>query len=153
LLAAPCAIQEKEECLLPTNSDVDTTSPAPNSCRLIEQAKKGTFVDETIETYFRPLVETPLTKAQVHQYGVSMGNEFLDSDRRRVASMEAARANGVGDEGCAFWGAVGMARPDTAGFARCATGGRSKPVFPGRDAGLIAEEAARLWAFSGKGTQ
>ena len=32
--------------------------------------------DETIETYFRPLVETRLKKAQVNQYAVSMTNSL-----------------------------------------------------------------------------
>src|SRR5260370_30187154 len=84
--------------LLLTNCDVDENSPPPQFLPFIEQAKKGTFVDEfivpqlkdkqlarspqgmgglaftnpenltdeTIETYFRPLVETPLTKSQVN---------------------------------------------------------------------------------------
>ncbi len=86
--------------LLLTNCDVDENSPPPQFLPFIEQAKKGTFVDEfivpqlkdkqlarsargmgglaftnpenladeTIETYFRPLVETPLKKSQVNEY-------------------------------------------------------------------------------------
>ena len=35
------------------------------------------LADETIETYFRPLVESPLKKAQVNQYAVSLRKNSL----------------------------------------------------------------------------
>jgi pimeloyl-ACP methyl ester carboxylesterase len=95
--------------LLLTNCDVDENSLPAQFLPFIEQAKKGTFVDEfivpqlkdkqfarsrqgmgglaftnfehladeTIETYFRPLLETPLKRSQANEYAVSMATNSL----------------------------------------------------------------------------
>jgi haloalkane dehalogenase len=108
--------------LLLTNCDVDENSPPPQFLPFIEQATKGTFVDEfivpqlkdkqlarspqgmgglaftnpenladeTIETYFRPLVETPLKKSQVNEYAVSMGTNSLVAIREDLHQWEGA---------------------------------------------------------------
>ena len=107
---------QRVRTLLLTNCDVDKNSPPPQFLPFIEQARKGTFVDdfivpqlkdkklarsakgmgglaythpesledETIETYFRPLVETRLKKAQVNQYAVSMETNSLTSIREAL---------------------------------------------------------------------
>jgi len=162
---------QRVRTLLLTNCDVDKNSPPPQFLPFIEQARKGTFVDdfivpqlkdkelarsakgmgglaythpesledETIETYF----QLPAARGDSPQESTGQsicgfnGNEFTHVHSRSFASMEGARANGMGAEGWAFRrGMGGMAGPNAAGFARCTKGGRSQLVLSGRDAGV-----------------
>jgi len=49
---------------------------------------------DTIETYFRPIVETPLKKAQMEQYAISMENESMVAIRESCVVGEPARMFG-----------------------------------------------------------
>ena len=46
------------------------------------------LTDETIETYFRPLIETPLRKAQMEQYTVSLGTNELVAIRENLRAWK-----------------------------------------------------------------
>src|SRR5260370_19516561 len=39
------------------------------------------LADETLETYFRPLIQTPLKKTHVNQYAISLGTNSLTAIR------------------------------------------------------------------------
>lgn len=164
--------------LLLTNCDVDENSPPPQFLPFIEQAKKGTFVDEfivpqlkdkqlarspqgmgglafthpenladeTVETYFRPLVETPLKKSQANAYAVSMGTNSLVAIRENLhqwkgpARMVWGLKDVLFDVKWAEWldrnfpGSRGIRRVEGANL-----------FFPEEMPDLIAEEAAKLW--------
>ena len=164
--------------LLLTNCDVDENSPPPQFLPFIEQAKKGTFVDEfivpqlkdtqlarsrqgmgglafthpenladeTIEAYFRPLVETPLKKSQVNEYAVSMGTNSLVAIRENLRQWKGPARMVWGLKDVLFgvqwaeWldrtlsGSRGIRRVEGANL-----------FFPEEMPELIAEEAARLW--------
>jgi len=104
------------------------------------------FADETIETYFRPLVETPLKKTQVNQYAVSMGTNSLVAIREELhrwtgpARMVWGLKDTLFGVEWAEWlnktlpGSRGVRRVDGANL-----------FFPEEMPELIAEEAARLW--------
>jgi haloalkane dehalogenase len=164
--------------LLLTNCDVDENSPPPLFLPLIEQARKGTFVDdfvvpqlkdkefarsakgigglayshpesladETIEAYFRPLVETPLKKAQVNQYAVSMGTNSLVAIREDLHRWKgpARMVWGLKD---AFFGVkwaewLDRTLPGSRGVRRVEG---ANVFFPEEMPELIAEEATTLW--------
>ena len=48
------------------------------------------LTDEVIETYFRPLVETPLKKSQVNQYAVALDTNSLIAVREDLQQWKAA---------------------------------------------------------------
>jgi hypothetical protein len=64
------------------------------------------LTDETIETYFRPLVKSPLKKAQVCQYAASMETNLLVGIRENLRNWKVG-ANGMGIERQALWCGMG----------------------------------------------
>jgi haloalkane dehalogenase len=104
------------------------------------------LADETIETYFRPLVESPLKKAQVCQYAVSMETNLLVPIREDLRRWNGAARMVWGLKDKLFgvewadWldhhlsGSRGVHRVEEANL-----------FFPEEMPDLIAEEAAHLW--------
>lgn len=169
---------QRVRTLLLTNCDVDENSPPPQFVPFIEQAKKGTFVDdfivpqlkdkelarsakgmgglaythpesltdETIETYFRPLVETPLKKAQVNQYAVSMGTNSLTAIRQALRQWKGPARMVWGLKDVLFgvqWAEwLDRTLPGSRGVRKVEG---ANLFFPEEMPDLIAEEAARLW--------
>ena len=164
--------------LLLTNCDVDENNPPPQFLPFIEQAKKGTFVDEfivpqlkdkdlarsakgmgglaftypenladeTIETYFGPLVKTPLKKSQVNEYAVSMGTNSLIAIReslrqwKRPARMVWGMKDALFGVQWAEW--LDRTLPGSRGIRKVES---ANLFFPEEMPELIAEEAVRLW--------
>jgi pimeloyl-ACP methyl ester carboxylesterase len=104
------------------------------------------LTDETIETYFRPLVESGLKKAQVNEYAASMGTNSLIAIREELhrwrgpARMVWGLKDALFPVKWAEWldgtlpGSHGVRRVEGANL-----------FFPEEMPDLIAEEAARLW--------
>jgi pimeloyl-ACP methyl ester carboxylesterase len=164
--------------LLLTNCDVDENSPPLQFFPFIEQARKGTFVDEfivpqlkdkelarspqgmgglaftnpenltdeTIETYFHPLVENPLKKSQVNEYAVSMGTNSLVAIRGNLHQWKgpARMVWGLRDVLFGVKWAEWLDRnlPGSRGIRRVEG---ANLFFPEEMPDLIAEEAAKLW--------
>ena len=102
--------------------------------------------DETIETYFRPLVETPLKKAQFNQFAASMETNPLVAIREdlRRWSGPARMVWGLKDTLFGIEWAQWLDRtlPGSRGV-RLVEG--ANLFFPEEMPELIAEEAAGLW--------
>jgi haloalkane dehalogenase len=169
---------DRVRTLLLTNCDVDENSPPPQFLPFIEQAKKGTFVDEfivsqlkdkqlarspqgmgglaftnpenladeTVETYFRPLIETPLKKSQVNEYAVSMGTNSLVAIRENILQWKGPARMVWGLKDVLFgvkWAEwLDRALPGSRGIRRVEG---ANLFFPEEMPDLIAEEAERLW--------
>jgi haloalkane dehalogenase len=169
---------QRVRTLFLTNCDVDENSPPPQFAPFIEQAKKGTLVDdfivpqlrdkelarsakgmgglaythpenladETIETYFRPLVETPLKKAQVNQYAVSMGTNSLTAIHQALRQWKGPARMVWGLKDVLFgveWAEwLDRTLPGSRGVRRVEG---ANLFFPEEMPELIAEEATRLW--------
>jgi len=104
------------------------------------------LADETIETYFRPVVETPLKKAKMEQYAVSMETNPLVAIREELHRWSGPARMVWGLKDVLF--AVKWAK----WLDRTLPGSRGvRPVeganlfFPEEMPELIAEEATRLW--------
>ena len=91
--------------------------------------------DDTIETYFRPLVESDLKKAQVNEYAVSMGTNSLVSIREDLRRWHgpARMVWGLRDALFPVKWAEWLDR--TLPGSRREKSGRSKSIFPRRDTG------------------
>jgi haloalkane dehalogenase len=104
------------------------------------------LTDETIETYFRPVVETPLKKALMNQYAVSMEANPLVAIRADLQrwSGPARMVWGLKDSLFAVEWADWLDRtlPGSRGVRRVEG---ANLFFPEEMPGLIAEEATRLW--------
>lgn len=102
--------------------------------------------DETVETYFRPLVESALKKSQVNQYAVSMGANCLVGIREELRRWKgpARMVWGMKDElfGVEWAGWLDRNLPGSRGVRRVAG---ANLFFPEEMPDLIAEEAANLW--------
>src|SRR5262249_41716089 len=108
------------------------------------------LADETIEMYLRPLTETPLRKAQVSQYAVSMGANLLVPIRpdlkrwKNPARMVWGMKDALFGVEWADWldrtlpGSVGVRRLEGANL-----------FFPEEFPDVIAEEAMQLWGARG----
>jgi pimeloyl-ACP methyl ester carboxylesterase len=107
--------------------------------------------DEAIETYLRPLVSTPLRRAQVDQYGASLATNVLTAIRESLrqwigpARMVWALNDRLFGVEWAEWlnrtlpGARGIRRVEGANL-----------FFPEEMPDLIAEEARGLWGMKSK---
>jgi haloalkane dehalogenase len=107
------------------------------------------LADETIETYFRPFVESPLTKAQMQQYAVSMETNPLVAIREELRQWKGPARMVWGLKDTLFgvewaeWldrtlpGSRGVRRIDGANL-----------FFPEEMPDIIAEEALALWGVS-----
>jgi haloalkane dehalogenase len=104
------------------------------------------LTDETIETYFRPLVETPLKRAQVNRYAVSMGTNSLVGVREALRRWEGPARMVWGLKDALFgveWAEwLDRTLPGSRGVRRVPG---ANLFFPEEMPDLIAEEAARLW--------
>lgn len=104
------------------------------------------LTDETIETYFRPLVESDLKKAQVNEYTKSMGTNSLVAIREELhrwrgpARMVWGLKDALFPVKWAEW--LDRTLPGSRGVRRVEG---ANLFFPEEMPGLIAEEAAKLW--------
>jgi pimeloyl-ACP methyl ester carboxylesterase len=106
--------------------------------------------DETIETYFRPLIESDLKKAQVQEYAVSMGINSLVAIREDLHRWRGPARKVWGLKDALFpvrWAEwLDRALPGSRGVRRLEG---ANLFFPEEMPDLIAEEAAKLWATDG----
>jgi pimeloyl-ACP methyl ester carboxylesterase len=106
--------------------------------------------DETIETYFRPIVETPLKKAQMEQYAISMETNLLVAIREELRCWRgpARMVWGLKDTLFGVQWAEWLDRtlPGSRGVRRVEG---ANLFFPEEMPDLIAEEAAKLWGVQG----
>src|SRR5262245_5923976 len=104
------------------------------------------LADETIETYFRPLVKSALKKAQVNQYAVSMGTNPLVAIREALRQWRgrARMVWGLKDSLFGVEWAEWLHRtlPGSRGVRRVEG---ANLFFPEEMPELIAEEARQLW--------
>src|SRR5262249_28097834 len=104
------------------------------------------LADETVETYLRPLTTTPLKKAQVSQYAVSMGTNLLVGVRddlkrwKNPARMVWGRKDQVLAVEWAAW--LDKTLPGSRGVRRVEG---ANLFFPEEFPDVIAEEATKLW--------
>ncbi|HLJ88478.1 MAG TPA: alpha/beta hydrolase [Candidatus Angelobacter sp.] len=103
--------------------------------------------DETIETYFRPLVESPLKKSQVNQYAAALATNCLVPMREDLKKWKghARMVWGLKDALFGVQWAEWLDRtlPGSQGVRRVE---EANLFFPEEVPDLIAEEAAKLWA-------
>jgi pimeloyl-ACP methyl ester carboxylesterase len=107
------------------------------------------LADETIETYLRPLVETPLTRSRLDQYTVSLGTNELVGVREDLRRWKgpARMVWGLKDP---FFGAqwadwLDRTLPGSRGVRRIEG---ANLFFPEEMPDLIEEEALALWGIS-----
>jgi haloalkane dehalogenase len=107
------------------------------------------LADETIETYLRPLVETPLTRSRLDQYTVSLGTNELVGVREDLRRWKgpARMVWGLKDP---FFGAqwadwLDRTLPGSRGVRRLEG---ANLFFPEEMPDLIEEEALALWEIS-----
>jgi pimeloyl-ACP methyl ester carboxylesterase len=109
------------------------------------------LADETIETYFRPLLETPQKMAQAHEYLISMGTNLLVSIREALHQWKgpARMVWGLNDQFFGVQWAEWLDRtlPGSRGVRRVEG---ANLFFPEEMPELIAEEATKLWTASNK---
>ncbi len=102
--------------------------------------------DETIEIYFRPLTETPLKKAQVSQYAVSMEKNLLVPIRDELHRWKGPARMVWGLKDTLFgveWAEwLDRTLPGSQGVRRLE---EANLFFPEEMPYLIAEEAEMLW--------
>jgi len=109
------------------------------------------LTDETIETYFRPLVETPLRRSQVNEYTISMGTNSLVAIREQLhqwqgpARMVWALKDIFFAVEWADW--LNQTLPGSRGVRRVED---ANLFFPEEMPDLIAEEVSKLWGVSAR---
>ncbi|MDB4914759.1 MAG: alpha/beta hydrolase fold protein [Gemmatimonadetes bacterium] len=102
--------------------------------------------DEAIETYFRPLVSSPLRKAQVQDYAIALERNVLANIEPALKRCSAptrivwGMADTVFKSSDADW--LDRAFPNSRGIRRIES---AKLFFPEEFPEIIAEEARRLW--------
>jgi pimeloyl-ACP methyl ester carboxylesterase len=107
------------------------------------------LTDETIETYLRPLIETPLKKAQMEQYTVALGINELVEIRKELGEWKgpARIVWGVKDPlfgvETAEW--ISNTLPGSRGVRKIED---AKLFFPEEMPDVIAEEALMLWGIT-----
>jgi pimeloyl-ACP methyl ester carboxylesterase len=104
------------------------------------------LADETIETYFRPIVETPVKKAQMNQFAISMETNPLVAIRDQLRRWKgpARMVWGLKDKlfGVEWAEWLDRTLPGSRGIRRVE---EANLFFPEEMPDLIAEEGARLW--------
>jgi haloalkane dehalogenase len=107
------------------------------------------LTDETIETYFRPIVETPLRKAQMQEYTISLGINPLVAIREDLRQWKgpARIVWGLKDPifpvESAEW--LDKTLPGSRGVRKLE---EANLFFPEEMPDVIAEEALALWGIS-----
>ena len=108
------------------------------------------LTDETIETYFRPIVETPIRKSQLNQYTISLGANELVAVREDLRRWKgpARVVWGMKDTIFAAESADWLDRnfPGSRGVRKLEN---ANLFFPEEMPDIIAEEAMALWGISG----
>ena len=104
------------------------------------------LADETIETYFRPLVESELRKSQVNEYAVSMATNSVVAIRPELRRWKGPARMVWGLKDALFpvkWAEwLDRTLPGSRGVRRVEG---ANLFFPEEMPELIAEEAVRLW--------
>lgn len=104
------------------------------------------LTDETVETYFRPVVKTPLKKAQMNRFLVSMETNPLVAIREELRRWKGPARMVWGLKDTLFgveWAEwLDRTLPGSRGVRRVEG---ANLFFPEEMPELIAEEAARLW--------
>jgi haloalkane dehalogenase len=107
------------------------------------------LADETIETYFRPIAETPLRKSQLDQYTISLGTNELVAAREDLRRWKgpARVVWGMKDTIFAADSADWLDRnlPGSRGVRKLEN---ANLFFPEEMPDVIAEEAMALWGIS-----
>lgn len=107
------------------------------------------LTDEVIETYFRPLVETPLRKSQLNQYTISLGTNELVAIRESLrewkghARMVWGMKDTIFPAEWADW--LDRTLPGSRGVRRLQA---ANLFFPEEMPDVIAEEALALWGIT-----
>jgi len=107
------------------------------------------LTDETIETYLRPLVETPLRKQQMQQYTISLGANELVAIREDLHKWTGPARIVWGAKDPLFglewadW--LNQTFPDSRGVRKLE---EANLFFPEEMPDVIAEEAMTLWGIS-----
>jgi pimeloyl-ACP methyl ester carboxylesterase len=108
-----------------------------------------TLTDEVIETYFRPLVKTPLRRSQLNQYTISLGTNELVAIRESLrewkghARMVWGMKDTVFPAEWADW--LDRTLPGSRGVRKVEG---ANLFFPEEMPDVIAEEATALWGIS-----
>lgn len=107
------------------------------------------LTDETIETYFRPIVETPLRKTQMEQYTISLGTNDLIAIREDLRKWKGSARMVWGMKDTLFgvqWAEwLDQTLPGSRGVRRVEG---ANLFFPEEMPDVIAEEALALWGIS-----
>jgi haloalkane dehalogenase len=104
------------------------------------------LADETVEMYFRPLVETPLRKRQFEEYAISLGTNVLTPIRDHLHEWKGPARMVWGLKDILFgveWAEwLDQTLPGSRGVRRVE---EANLFFPEEMPDLIAEEAQNLW--------
>lgn len=134
-----------DEFIVPQLKDKNLARSASGMGGLAYTDPEG-LADETIEIYFRPLVKSPLKKAQVNQYAVSMGTNSLIGIREDLRQWKGPARMVWGLKDTLFgveWAEwLDRTLPGSRGVRRVE---RANLFFPEEMPELIAEEAKNLW--------
>jgi pimeloyl-ACP methyl ester carboxylesterase len=107
------------------------------------------LTDETIDTYFQPIIETPLKKAQMQEYTIALGINPLVAVREELRQWKgpARIVWGLKDPLFPVQTAEWLDRnlPGSRGVRRLE---EANLFFPEEMPGVIAEEALALWGIS-----
>jgi pimeloyl-ACP methyl ester carboxylesterase len=107
------------------------------------------LTDETIETYFRPIVETPLSKAQMQEYTISLGVNPLVAIREDLRQWKGPARIVWGMKDTIFpvesaeW--LDRTLPGSRGIRKLE---EANLFFPEEMPDVIAEEALALWGIT-----
>jgi pimeloyl-ACP methyl ester carboxylesterase len=107
------------------------------------------LTDEVVETYLRPLVETPLRRSQLNEYTVSLGTNELVAIRENLrqwkgpARMVWGMKDTIFPVASAEW--LDWTLPGSRGVRKLE---QANLFFPEEMPDVIAEEALALWGIS-----
>jgi pimeloyl-ACP methyl ester carboxylesterase len=107
------------------------------------------LTDEVVETYLRPLVETPLRRSQLNEYTVSLGTNELVAIRENLrqwkgpARMVWGMKDTIFPVASAEW--LDRTLPGSRGVRKLE---QANLFFPEEMPDVIAEEALALWGIS-----
>src|SRR5882757_2642438 len=133
-----------DKALAPQLKDKELARSAKGIGQVFSYPQK--LADETIESYFRPLAESPLKKSQVEEYAISMDTNVLVAIRENLHQWKGATRMVWGLKDTLFgvdsaeW--LSHTLPGSQGIRRVEQGNL---FFPEEMPDLIAEEARRLW--------
>jgi haloalkane dehalogenase len=107
------------------------------------------LADETIETYFRPIIESPLRRSQMQEYTISFATNPLIAIREELRQWKgpARMVWGLKDPLFGVEGAEWLSRtlPGSRGVRRLEN---ANLFFPEEMPDVIAEEALALWGIT-----